>query len=286
MLTAHPGKFSFVQQNDYLFQQITGITVQQFKALFIQFNEIYEKEELKRLSRNTRKRAIGAGNKFKLCLEDRLLMVLMYYRLYTTQIFSGKMIFDIDDSNVSRAFRKITPILAKIFKIPERRITMTENEIMEIFIDGTEQPINRPKNRQAQKKYYSGKKKRHTIKHQVICGKNKKIKAVSKAYPGRDHDKKVYDKTRLVKPRCVKGYGDSGYEGTDLTRPKKKPKGRKLTEEEKKINKEISSKRVVVENAICVMKRYRIISDKYRNERGLHTMIFKNTAGLANLRIA
>jgi len=118
-----------------------------------------------------------------------------------------------------------------------------------------------------------------------VSGKNKKIKAVSKAYPGQVHDKKVYDKTRLVKPRSVEGYGDSGYEGTDLTRPKKKPKGKELTMEEKESNKKISSKRVVVENAICLMKRYRIVSDKYRNNRNLHTMIFKNVAGLANMRV-
>jgi len=158
MTTLVNSKYGFVKQNNYLFQQITGITVKHFEELLRQFKEIYEQGETKRLSKNTRKRAIGAGRKFKLSLEDRLLMVLMYYRLYTTQIFLGKMIFNLDDSNVSREFRKITAILPKIFKIPERKVKMTENEILEVFVDGTEQPINRPKKYKVQKKYYSGKK--------------------------------------------------------------------------------------------------------------------------------
>jgi hypothetical protein len=48
-------------------------------------------------SRPDRERAIGAGHKFKLALEDRLLMLLMYYRLYITHEFHG-FLFGIDDS--------------------------------------------------------------------------------------------------------------------------------------------------------------------------------------------
>jgi hypothetical protein len=58
--------------------------------------------------------------------------------------------------------------LAKVFKVPTRRIEnkLTEEEISYYLIDATEQEINRPK--KGQKKYYSGKKKKHTIKNQII----------------------------------------------------------------------------------------------------------------------
>jgi len=47
--------------------------------------------------------------------------------------------------------------------------------------------------------------------------------------------------------------------------PKRKPKGRELTEEEKEQNRMISSERVINENAIAGVKRLRIVSDVYRN---------------------
>ena len=36
------------------------------------------------------------------------------------------------------------------------------------FHDGTERPIQRPKDAQVQKTYYSGKKKQHTIKNNLV----------------------------------------------------------------------------------------------------------------------
>ncbi len=62
-----------------------------------------------------------------------------------------------------------------------------KNKILELFVDATEQPINRPK--RGQKKWYSGKKKRHTIKHQMIVSKDGKIKGISKSCCGKVHDK-------------------------------------------------------------------------------------------------
>jgi hypothetical protein len=50
----------------------------------------YGKYELKRLSkRKYRKRDIGAGRPFKLDLENRFLMLLVYYRLYITYALDG-----------------------------------------------------------------------------------------------------------------------------------------------------------------------------------------------------
>ena len=87
------------------------LPVLQYKNLmtFIN-NEIikrYGKHELKRLSkRKYRKRDIGAGRPFKLDLENRFLMLLVYYRLYITYTLAG-FLFDLDQSNICRDIQKI-----------------------------------------------------------------------------------------------------------------------------------------------------------------------------------
>lgn len=288
-------------KNPKQFRALTGITPEKFEWLFKQIIPLYEEANRKRLSKKERKRAIGAGRKFQTVLADRLLMTLIYYRTYISHKFVG-FLFQIDDSTVSRQIRVIEPLLAGIFRIPEKKVELTEDEIARIFFDGTEQPINRPKNKKKQKDNYSGKKKRHTIKHQVTTAKKKKkpgpgkgkskkkrkvrITSVSKSFPGKVHDKKIYDQVKVKKPPGSKGIGDTGYLGTDLTTPHKKPKGRKLTKRQKKYNRNLSSDRVNVEHGIGKMKIWRIAKDKYRNKLNKHTLMFKNVAGLQNMMFA
>ena len=73
---------------------------------------------------------------------------------------------------------------------------MSEDEILEVFIDATEQGINRPKT--GQKHWYSGKKKKHTIKHQIVVSKTGKIKAIGNSATGKTHDKKDYLQKKLA----------------------------------------------------------------------------------------
>jgi hypothetical protein len=54
-----------------------------------------------RLKKPKRSRKAGGGRRFELALEERLLLTLMYLRLYVSQTLLGYM-FDLDDSSVSR----------------------------------------------------------------------------------------------------------------------------------------------------------------------------------------
>ena len=229
-----------IKRNKSLFRRFVGLKVDQFEELLLQLEPIYINSEEDRLGRDNRVRKIGGGSQFSLSLEERLLMSLLYYKLYITHEFLG-LLFNLDNSNVSRTIRHLSPLLAKIFRVPERRIKLTaseKEELLYFFIDGTEQPINRPSKKN--KKSYSGKKKRHTIKWQVTTRDGKNIDAVSKSYPGKTHDKKIYDQTKLQRPPDSKSVGDTGYLGTTLTQPVKKPKGKKLTKPQKKYNRKIS----------------------------------------------
>ncbi len=150
------------------FRQLTGLTPDKFDALLAALAPRHAAAEARRLGgRPGRRRRPGAGRKFALPLGDRLLMLLVYYRTYVTHKFLG-FLFGLDDSAVCRNINPLRPLLAGIFRIPERRVALTEGEVRELFFDCTEQPANRPRPGRGQRAYYSGKRKRHTAKHQVV----------------------------------------------------------------------------------------------------------------------
>lgn len=269
-----------------VFRALTGITVEQYTNLYNQLIPIYKATETKRFTLAKRQRKIGGGRKKELHLEDQLLMVLIYYRHYVSQSFLG-LLFNLHNSNVSRRIRYIEPQLAKIFKIPTRKIEteLPEETIAEYFIDATEQQINRPMKNQ--KHYYSGKKNTHTLKNQIVIDNKSKICTVSKSVEGKKHDKKLYDESRVQtkEKSCIKG--DLGYYGTDrITVPNKKPKKIELTKEEKDFNKQFSRERIKIEHVFGKMKVFQILSQRFRNPRAKHALIFKNIAGLYNLTYA
>ena len=113
-----------------------------------------------------------------------------------------------------------------------------------------------------------------------------RVAAVSGAFPGKTHDKKVYDRTRVVCPPGVPRTGDTGYVGTGMTTPRKKPRGGALTARQKAGNRRVARRRIVVEHGIGKMKVWRIAAERYRNPRRRHTLILKNVAGLHNRMFA
>src|SRR5215210_5480998 len=239
------------------FRQLTGITPAAFDRLLADLTPRYEQADARRKNRPGRKRQPGAGRKHALTLTDRLLMLLMYYRTYATHAFLG-FLFGVDDSAVGRNINPLQPLLAGIFRIPERRVRLDPEDIRELFFDATERPTRRPE--RGQREFYSGKKKRHTIKTQVVVvrrtkppGPGKKpqrlrIAAVSESFPGSVHDKKVYDRTRAVGPPDARRTGDAAYIGTPLETPARKPRGGELTASQKERNRKVSRRRIVAEH--------------------------------------
>src|SRR3954465_8807060 len=185
------------------FRQLTGITPAAFDRLLADLTPRFEQAEARRKDRPGRRREPGAGRKHALSLADRLLMLLIYYRTYATHAFLG-FLFGVDDSAVGRNINPLQPLLAGIFRIPGRRVKLDPEDIRELFFDATERPTRRPT--EGQREFYSGKKKRHTIKTQVGGARRAgppgrgdeprkvRIAAVSESVPGRMHDKKLYDR--------------------------------------------------------------------------------------------
>jgi hypothetical protein len=78
-------------------------------------------------------------------------------------------------------------------------------------VDVSESPIERPQKKQ--RRHYSGKKKRHTLKTQIIVDKNsKKIICVCFS-AGKNHDYKLFKESNVYLPNTIKIQADSGYQG-------------------------------------------------------------------------
>jgi DDE superfamily endonuclease len=288
-----------LQRSPEAFRSLTGLTPTAFLALLAQVEPTWHAAQQRRRNRPNRQRQPGAGPKHALGVADQLLMLLIYYRTYVSHAFLA-FLFGVDDATVCRNLRALEPLLAGIFRIPERKVELRRDEIREVFFDGTERPKNRPKKKQ--RRYYSGKKKRHTLKNQVVVVRKRKragrreagrkekrrlrIAAVSPTSPGTVHDKKVYDRTRAIVPAGVAAYGDTGYQGTALRTPVKKKPKQELTGRQRRGNRRISRKRVAAEHGIGKMKVWRIAGERFRNPTRRHTLILKNVAGLHNLMFA
>jgi hypothetical protein len=108
---------------------------------------------------------------------------------------------------------------------------------------------------------------------------------------GKCHDFKLFkdSKTRIHPQQKV--MTDSGYQGikklhAQTESPKKAAKNIPLTKEEKKQNRVLSSIRVVNEHAIGLLKRFKILADKYRSRRKRFGLRFNLIAGLCNMELS
>jgi len=120
------------------------------------------------------------------------------------------------------------------------------------------------------KKSFIVAKKNHTIKNLIVSDLNNDILYISQTWEGKMHDKMMCDIEELEFSKKVRLWLDSGFEGfnpenAEINRPKKKPKGRELTDIEKKLNQQISSTRVKVEHAIGNCKVFRIVKEEIRS---------------------
>ena len=134
-------------------------------------------------------------------------------------------------------------------------------------------------------------KKTHNIKNNLLCTTNKRILWLSKTYDGHVHDKKIADEQPLMLPSGITLWQDTGFLGHNpknvtVKMPTKKPKGKQLSDAQKKENKEISSFRILVEHAIGGIKKWRIVKERFRCRKfGFDDLVMLIACGLHNFRI-
>ena len=286
-----------------MLRALTGLTPAGFADLLAAFTTVANaaQQAAAQPRPSLRQRALGGGRKAKLeTSADKLLFILFYFRIYPTQVALG-FFFGLSQAQANEWIGRLTPLLAAALDaeqhLPARQAADVQQVLkacpdLELIIDGSERPIRRPQAAARQKKFYSGKKKRHTVKHLVITDKHtKKIKALSVTSEGKKHDKTLADEQAYPFPKGTKLGQDTGFQGyapanTIILQPTKKPKGRELTAQQKADHRHIAQQRSGVEHALGGVKIFRIVTDVFRNFRnGFADAVMVITCGLHNLRL-
>lgn len=107
---------------------------------------------------------------------------------------------------------------------------------------------------------------------------------------GKRHDFRLFKESKTHIHPGTNVLADTGYQGLQKIHPKsklpkKKTKKNSLTKEDKKNNRQLASERALNENVIGVLKRFKIISDRYRNRRKRFALRFNLIAGIYNLQL-
>ena len=261
-------------RSDSDFKRLTGVK----RDIFSQMVNVI-KQERPRL-----------GRRPNLSDADQLLLTLMYWREYRTQ-FHIATTYDVSEACVCRTIQNIETMLMRSgqFKLPGKKKLLESNSTIEVIVvDATEQAVERPQRKQ--KRHYSGKKKCHTQKAQVIINQAT-LEIIATAFSqGRTHDFRLFKETYGgIAPEIV-CLGDSGYQG--LTKlhensetPAKKPKKKSLTDEQKAQNRQLSKRRIYCEHVIGKLKIFRILKERYRNRRKRFGLRFNLIASIYNLSL-
>jgi len=288
-------KYKDVKGKPATLMAMTSLNKNEFEILLVHFEKSWTAEI------NSEKRdPSGCGRKARLkTLEDKLFFILFYLKTYPLQRVIAHL-FGMSQGQANFWIHKLSKVLREALngednipaRVPNEMLDRLKNEELQHFaIDGTERRINRPIDNDVQKEFYSGKKKAHTVKNNLIVGIiDRQIKYLGKTHEGKKHDKKICDEEEIKCPEggtCYRDLGLQGYEmaGVDIREPKKKPRNGTLTKKEKESNKLISGVRVIVEHVISGVKRCRIVKDVFRNTvPGYDDLVMEVACGLHNYR--
>jgi hypothetical protein len=293
--------YQSLQNKPRIFQSLTGMSLHEFEQLLPAFEQAWEAYVVEHhIQGKTRKRSYGGGRPGQLKAEcDKLLFILVYFRMYPTQEVQGYL-FGMGQPQANEWVHKLSGVLNQALgyekQLPERdarklEAILNECPALEFVMDGTDRKISRPQDKEGRKKYYSGKRKAHAVKNNVIAQRRGKVKYLSQTYEGKKHDKAIADEENYQFPEGSRLWQDTGFQGfaprgVIVLQPKKKPRNQELTESEKQLNRLISKQRVVIEHHIGGIKRSQIVMQTFRNRKQNYVdQVMETACGLHNFRL-
>ena len=143
----------------------------------------------------------------------------------------------------------------------------------------------RPTGAARQRRVYSGKKKRHTLKTQVATAARGEILALEAGHRGPAADKRL-DEGSAIATQCptVPQQGDLAYPGTAaVLTPQRNPRGGVLSDELRQDNRRLAAVRGHVAQGIRRLTAFRILREHSRPALGLFPMVAAAVAGLGHL---
>ncbi len=149
-------------------ERIAKLDSTEYQKIFGVKQKTFEKK-LQILKEEHKQRHLKGGRPGKLSVLDKLvIMLLCYYREYRVM---ENIAFDygVSKSTICDSIRWVEDTLIKSgqFNLPSRKELTKGDGIEVVLIDATECEIERPPKKQ--KEYYSGKKKKHTLKLQIVA---------------------------------------------------------------------------------------------------------------------
>jgi DDE superfamily endonuclease len=283
--------------------KMTGLRLGEWETLLNEVVPRFAEAEEVRLTRTERQRDPGGGDKPALAAREQILLTVIWLRLYPTHDVLG-FLFGISQPTVGRYLQHVLPILEQMgrdtMRLPDpgrkRRCNLPEllRDVAEIHVvvDTFEQSIQRPKQASERNAYYSGKKRSHTLKSQVMVqGETGYIANVADSVPGRCADITRLKQSGILSclPEGVGCLCDSAYQGIAKLHPLGRSPFKRLggqapplTEEQLAYNRAFASQRIVVENTLCRMRCFQCLSQRDRQHRSGHTARVCAVAGLVN----
>lgn len=246
-----------------------------------------------------RRRGPGGGRRRKLLPYQEVLITLLYLRHNVAHSVCGAM-FGVSADISENSFHEVIPVLRDVCpaerwdaqkKWTKREPSWHPDTIDQVLVDSFETPISRPSLPQKQRKFYSGKKKRHTVKSQIITDAKGEVLCVETGHPGPTSDKALYEGSRAARgfPRAARR-ADLGYVGVpEMLLPHKRKRGKagqrgpELTAAQQEENRYSASQRVYVEHGVRRVKAWRVVRDEFRLGTALFPMVMAGTVGLVHL---
>ena len=282
-------------------KRMIGLGANALWDLWQRVSELDRAAQQQRIHAPDRKRQAGGGRKKAAHVLCRLLVSLLYLRQHWTMQAIAETIH-CSEATVWNYIHEMLPYIrqalpASLLEQWQQECDSIERGELEewlaelpegaLLVDTWEQPIQRPQDKEAQEACYSGKKKQHTRKNQLISlPKGADIVDVVIGELGPRSDTKLFEQTQAQLPSSWKFIGDKAYVGrANTTTPMKKPRGGELTPDQKEFNRQISQERVYVEHLIRVIKIFRIAKELFRMREGMYEMVVGCVCGLVRLRV-
>ena len=262
------------------FQRRFGIKIQTLKAMVNALQNFRLENPKDRRGRRT-----------ILTLEEQVLVALEYWREYRTYFHIGTS-WGVSESTICRIVTDIESTLMKTgkFRIPGKKALLKDSDYPEfVVMDVTETAIERPKKKQ--KRYYSGKKKCHTLKTQLVINQETREIICTAFGPGHCHDFNLFKTSKIHFHPETHSLQDSGYQGIkdyhpNSYIPRKKPKNGKLSLLEKDYNRVLAQERIMIEHVNRSLKIFKILSSRYRNRRRRYGLRCNLLSAIYNYELA
>lgn len=282
-----------IRKNPKQFQSLTSLSVEEFDNLlplfegaWLNFIHRYKLDGTPRTRRYAPRDAETLAT-----VAEKLFFILVYQKNNPLQEFLAAS-FGLSQDMSNKWIHVLSPLLLKAMQKhrPSRRaedMQILDNSV--VIVDATERPVERDS--YVQEEFYSGKKRRHTIKNLMLTTLTGFVIFLSPTVCGAVHDKKLADQT-LWFSKPVEVLADLGFIGykpafATMTLPHKKPKNKELTTIQKKQNTLLSRERVLVEHAIGHVKIMRIVKDINRNRvLNYRDLVMETATTLHNFRVS